>query len=158
MLVVGMYGKGNVGVAGCTDTEYRTHFGLWCLLAAPLMIGCDVRSMTSFTQQLLTCAEAIAVSQDPLGVQARRVGEASQHGEVWVKPLADGSLAVGLFNRSAEGERIVPLPWESLGLHDRREALVRDLWAGEDLGVFRGSFSTKVEPHGCTLLRLIPQV
>lgn len=156
MLVVGMYGKGNVGVEGCTDTEYRTHFGLWCLLAAPLMIGCDIRNMNPFTRDLLTHPEAIAINQDPLGVQARRVGDEWASGEMWAKPLADGSVAVGLFHRGDRDVRLVPLPWESIGLHDRRSCIVRDVWAREDVGIFRGSYVARVEPHGCALLKLTP--
>jgi len=157
MLVVGLYGKGNVGFAGgCTDAEYRTHFGLWCLLASPLMIGCDVRSMTPFVRGLLTTKGAIAVNQDPLGVQARRIGEPWLHGEVWAKPLHDGSVAAGLFNRTDNEERLVPLAWESAGLHDRREAVVSDLWTDEEIGAFRGSYVASVGPHDCALVKVTP--
>jgi alpha-galactosidase len=157
MLVVGMYGKGNVGQGGCTDTEYRTHFSLWCLLASPLMIGCDVRSISTETKRILANQEAIAINQDPLGRQGYRVGESWLFGEVWAKPLADGSIGVGLFNRQTE-QRLIGVAWESLGLPDRQHCLVRDVWAGQDAGVFRGSYSAHVDPHGCSLLRLIPNM
>jgi alpha-galactosidase len=157
MLVVGLYGKGNVGFAGgCTDAEYRTHFALWCLLASPLMIGCDVRSMTPFVKGLLTTKGAIAVNQDPLGVQARRIGEPWLHGEMWAKPLDDGSVAVGLYNRTDNEDRLVPLAWESVGLHDRREAIVTDLWTGDEIGAFRGSYVATVPPHDCALVKVTP--
>ncbi len=74
MLVVGMYGKGNcAGETGCNDVEYRTHMSLWCLLASPLMIGCDVRNMTPEAKAILTAPEVLAVDQDPLGRQARNL-------------------------------------------------------------------------------------
>ncbi len=155
MLVVGMYGKGNhPSHVGCTAAEYRTHFGLWCLLAAPLMIGCDVRDMTPDTKALLTSPELLGVNQDPLGRQGFRVGQDFFKSEVWMKPLSDGSIAVGLFNRHDEATRTIGVAWETLGLHDRRPATVRDLLEGQDTGAFSASYSTSVEPHGCALLKL----
>ena len=160
MLVVGMYGKGNVARGGCTDAEYRSHFSLWCLLAAPLMIGCDVRTMHQVTRDILLNREAIMVNQDLLGRQGYHVGtvfHSRQAADVWAKPLADGSVAVGLFNLGEREQRRVTVAWESIGLHDRRPCNVRDLWAGEDLGVFRGDFSTLVGSHDVALVRLTPQ-
>ena len=159
MLVVGMYGEGNVAHGGCTDAEYRAHFGLWCLLAAPLMIGCDVRHMSEATRAILLNREVIAVDQDPLGRQGYPVG-AMHHGklraEVWAKPLEDGSIAVGLFNLGGRTRRVT-VAWEAIGLHDRRACQVRDLWAGEDLGEFAGDFSALIDTHDAMLLRLRPQ-
>jgi len=161
MLVVGMYGKGNVAHGGCTDAEYRSHFSLWCLLASPLMIGCDVRHMNQATRDLLLNREVIAINQDALGRQAYKVG-VTPYGreivEVWTKPLQDGSIAAGLFNLGERQQRISSVSWESLGLHDRRPCLVRDLWAGRDLGVFTRQFTARVERHDVALLKLIPQV
>jgi alpha-galactosidase len=159
MLVVGMYGKGNVARGGCTDAEYRSHFSLWCLLAAPLMIGCDVRNMNQATRDILLNREAIRVNQDPLGRQGYHVGtvfHSRQAAEVWAKPLADGAIAVGLFNLGERERRRVAVAWESIGLHDRRPCHVRDLWAGEDLGMFRGDFSTLVGSHDVALVRITP--
>ena len=160
MLVVGMYGKGNVARGGCTDAEYRSHFSLWCLLAAPLMIGCDVRNMNQVTRDILLNHEVIAVDQDPLGRQGYHVGtvfHSRQAADVWAKPLADGSVAVGLFNLGERERRRVAVAWESIGLHDRRSCRVRDLWAGEDLGVFRGDFSALVGSHDVVLVRIAPE-
>ena len=156
MLVVGMYGKGNVGRGGCTDVEYRTHFTQWCLLASPLMIGCDVRAMTEATREILGNAEAIAVNQDPLGVQARKIGaqtHSNQPSEVWAKPLHDGAVAVGLYN-FGEAARKVSVGFETLGMEG--ECTVRDLWAHADLGPVTGSVAVEVEPHGAALLKLSP--
>ncbi len=159
MLVVGMYGHGNAARGGCTDAEYRSHFSLWCLLAAPLMIGCDVRAMNAATRGILLNREALAVNQDPFGRQGHRVGQTA-HGreivEVWAKPLGDGSVAVGLFNLGPRPRRIATVAWESIGLHDRRPCLVRDLWQGEDLGIFTGEFTTRVDGHDVALVRIAP--
>lgn len=160
MLVVGMYGKGNVARGGCTDAEYRSHFALWCLLAAPLMIGCDVRNMNETTRQILLNRELLAVNQDKLGRQGYRVGQTyheQEPTEVWAKPLADGSLAVGLFNLGERNPCIVTVAWESLGLHDRRPCLVRNLWTGDDMGVQTREFSASIATHDALVLRLIPQ-
>ena len=159
MLVVGMYGSGNVGRGGCSDVEYRTHFTHWCLLAAPLMIGCDVRSMNAATAEILLNGEAIAVNQDPLGAQARFVGEqehADTVSQVWAKPLADGSVAVGLCNLGEQG-RTVSVGFETLGIHPDRSCMVRDLWAHEDVGTMAGSYAVGLEPHASALVRVTPR-
>ena len=159
MLVVGMRGEGNVARGGCTDAEYRSHFSLWCLQAAPLMIGCDVRSMDDATRAILGNTEAIAVDQDPLGAQGRRVGvtnHAAQRAEVWAKPLVDGSVAVGLFNLSGVVGRLVEVSWESLGIDPAQRCVVRDLWAHEDAGEFAVSYATRVDSHDVALLRATP--
>ncbi len=157
MLVVGMHGEGNVARGGCTDEEYRTHFSLWCMLAAPLMVGCDVRNMGEATRELLTAPEVIAVNQDPLGRQGYCLGHDGHKGEVWKKVLADGSVAVGFLNRNPKHRRRLGASWQALGLHDRRPAIVRDLWAREDRGEFTRSFSDVVEPHGSKLFKVTPQ-
>jgi alpha-galactosidase len=159
MLVVGMYGQGHVARGGCADAEYRSHFGLWCLLAAPLMIGCDVRHMNPLTRELLLNRELITVNQDPLGRQGYRVGGVS-HGrevaEVWAKPLEDGSIAVGMFNLGDRQGRLVSMAWESIGLHDRRPCRVRDLWTGADLGLHTGSLTVRVDRHDVAMVRITP--
>jgi len=156
MLVVGMYGKGNVARGGCTDNEYRVHFALWCLLAAPLMIGCDVRNMNAFTHQLLTNKGLIAINQDPLGRQGFRVGQEWDHFETWMKPLADGSVAVGLFNRHESWRRMITAPWEALGIHDRRPCRVQNVITGEDYGVYTRFFGAPVDPHDVVVVRITP--
>ncbi len=159
MLVVGMYGKGNVAHGGCTDAEYRSHFSLWCLLAAPLMLGCDVRAMSQTTRDIVLNREVIAVNQDPLGHQGYRVGKTDWAWEIvetWAKPLHDGSIAVGLFNLGERNQRRATVAWEAVGLHDRRPCRVRDLWKGEELGVFTGDFSTLIDSHDVALVQLTP--
>lgn len=160
MLVIGMHGKGNVAAGGCTDAEYRTHFALWCLLAAPLMIGCDVRNMSSLSREVLLNRHLIAVNQDPLGKPGYRVGQMDYDAEtmeVWAKPLRDGSIAVGLFNLGVKRTLKVPLAWEMLGLHDRRPCRIQDLWTGEDLGIVSRVFYSDVASHDCVMVKLTPQ-
>ncbi|HYA48769.1 MAG TPA: glycoside hydrolase family 27 protein [Burkholderiales bacterium] len=143
-----------VGNGGMTDAEYRTHFSLWCLLAAPLMAGDDLRTMTSATRDILTNKEVIAIDQDPLGRQAAKVRDDGDL-EVWARPLADGGRAVILLNRGPKPASIA-VNWLELGYPKTLEAKVRDLWKHQDLGAFKGSFQATVEGHGVVMVRLMP--
>jgi alpha-galactosidase len=141
-----------VGNGKMSKDEYRTHMSLWCLLAAPLLAGNDLSKMTPETLAILTNSEVIALDQDPLGIQGHRVAQEGQL-EVWVKPLADGSKAVGLFNR---GESMMPVTayFRDVGVGDT--ASVRDLWEKNDLGVFKSRFTAQVPTHGVVLIKVKP--
>lgn len=143
-----------VGNGGMTDTEYRAHFSLWSLLAAPLIAGNDLRSMSQATQDILTNKEVIAIDQDSLGKQGRRLRRNGEL-EVWSKELADGGRAVVLLNRGAS-YAAMNVSWIELGLPGDQELKVRDLWAGADLGAQRGVFSTQVDGHSAVMLRISP--
>jgi alpha-galactosidase len=139
-----------VGNGKMSKDEYLTHMSLWCLLAAPLLAGNDLAKMSAETLTILTNPEVIAVDQDPAGVQGRRVAQEGQL-EVWVKPLADGSKAVGLFNR---GESVMPVTayFQDIGVGEI--ATVRDLWARKDVGIFRESFAAHVPKHGVVMIKV----
>ncbi len=143
-----------VGNGGMTTLEYRSHFSLWAMLAAPLIAGNDLRSMTPEIKAILTNKEVIAVNQDALGAQGRRVRKDGDK-EIWVKQLKDGSRAVILFNRGA-AETDISLNWTELGYPEHVSATVRDLWAAKDLGKFTGKFSSKVASHETLVLRVTP--
>lgn len=136
--------------SGCSVTEYRAQMSLWCLLSAPLIAGCDLTEMDPATLETLTNAEAIAVNQDPLGVPAWRAQILEQR-EVWQKPLANGDVAVGLFNRG-DTSQTISASWRSLGIAG--DWFVRDLWDHKNLGAFRENYSRVVAPHEVVLLRL----
>jgi alpha-galactosidase len=144
-----------VGNGGLTTAESRAHFSFWALLAAPLMAGNDLRAMSAETREILTNREVIAVDQDPLGMQGRKVRDNGPQ-EVWMKPLADGSRAVILFNRGTEAGDIA-VSWEEIGLAPAGQALVRDLWKKADAGSFRGRFEAKAGPHDVVMVRITPQ-
>jgi alpha-galactosidase len=144
-----------VGNGGLTTAESRAHFSFWALLAAPLMAGNDLRAMSAETREILTNREVIAVDQDPLGMQGRKVRDNGPQ-EVWMKPLADGSRAVILFNRGTEAGDIA-VSWEEIGLAPAGQALVRDLWKKADAGSFRGRFEAKAAPHDVVMVRITPQ-
>ncbi|MBP1623878.1 MAG: alpha-galactosidase [Acidobacteria bacterium] len=143
-----------VGNGKMTNTEYRTHFSFWCLLAAPLMAGNDLRNMTAETRDILINKEVIAIDQDPLGMQGRKVADAGAT-EVWMKPLSGAARAVILFNRGNVAAPVT-VAWEQIGLAPGVEATVRDLWAKKDLGRLKGRFTARVEPHGVVMVRVQP--
>ncbi len=139
-----------VGNGKMTHDEYLTHMSLWCLLAAPLLAGNDLSKMSPETLAILTNPEVIAVDQDPAGIQAYIVAQEGPL-EIWVKPLADGSKAVGLFNR---GESTMPVTahFRDIGVGDA--VSVRDLWAKKDLGVVSDPFKAVVPKHGVVLVKV----
>ena len=143
-----------VGNGGMTTHEYRAHFSLWCLLSAPLMAGNDLRSMTPEIKQILTNRQVIAVDQDPLGLQGRRVKREGDR-EVWMKQLADGGRAVVLFNRGPKAAEL-SLSWTDIGYPPHLSARVRDLWTGKDLGQLSGKFSAEVPSHDVLMVTIKP--
>ncbi len=159
MLVIGRVGWGpSLHVTKLTPDEQYTHISLWCLLSAPLLIGCDIAQMDDFTLGLLTNDEVLALDQDSLGKQATQI---SSDGDkvIYAKHLEDGSTAVGLFNRGTTETTISVHwgPWGDLAMAGATKLLVRDLWRQKDLGIFDGKFEAKVAPHGVVLVRLSAQ-
>jgi len=153
MLVVGQVGWGdNLHPTGLTPDEQYTHISLWCLLSAPLLIGCDISQLDDFTLNLLTNDEVIAVDQDVLGKQAQQMVANSSY-QVWMKTLEDGSYAVGVFNLKNDYQTVT-LKWNDIALNKTGDKKVRDLWRQKELGVFKDSFSTNVAPHGVTLVKI----
>lgn len=143
-----------VGNGGMSVTEYRAHFSLWCILAAPLMAGNDLRNMSPEITEILTNKEVIAVDQDSLGRQGRKVRDDGDL-EVWSKQLKDGSRAVALLNRS-KVDTTISVAWNEIGYTNHLRAKVRDLWQRKDLGKFRGKFSAKVPSHGVVMIKITP--
>jgi alpha-galactosidase len=145
-----------VGNGGMTSQEYKSHFSLWCLMAAPLMAGNDIRSLSDEIRTVLTNKEVVAVDQDPLGYQGRRVKK-SGSSEVWSKQMADGSRTVILFNRGS-GAADVSVAWTDLGYPEGLPAAVRDLWEHRDLGTKTRAFSASVPGHGVVMVSVRPAV
>ena len=133
-----------------TDIENRTHLGLWCILAAPLMAGNDLRSMSNETRDILTAPEVLKVNQDPRGIQGYKVYDDGR--EIYNKPLHDGTTAVLLLNKNSEPANIT-ITWDMIGISGRQK--VRDLWRRKDLGHYSGSFTAENLPqHGHMLLKV----
>ena len=151
MLVVGTLGWGpNLRPTRLTPNEQVLHLSLWVLQAAPLFIGADLSKLDQFTLSLLSNDEVIAVNQDPLGRAARRIW-ADERREIWARPLADGTMAVGLFNRGLHASELT-VSLSELGL--RGPQPVRDLWERRDLGAVQEEFKLPVPRHGAVLLKI----
>jgi len=151
MLVVGHVGWGPaLHPTKLTPNEQYTHISLWCLLCSPLLIGCDLTQLDDFTINLLTNDEVLDVNQDELGKQAARIAKDGE-AQVWAKPMADGSWAVGLFNLGSS-PRPVTVDLSLLGITG--QAAVRDLWRQKDQPPATGKVTQTIPRHGCALLRV----
>ena len=140
-----------IGNGHMTDDEYRTHMSLWSLLASPLLAGNDVRNMSEGTKEILLNKEVIAIDQDALGKQATRL---SKDGDVetWTKPLADGGVAVAVFNHGSAATT-AKVNVSALRLSGP-VTKARDLWTHKDVTSSDGAYSARVPAHGVMLLRL----
>ncbi|MEV8566320.1 NPCBM/NEW2 domain-containing protein [Streptomyces sp. NPDC051322] len=139
-----------VGNGGMTDTEYRTHFSMWSIMASPLLIGSDLRKASAATYDIVTNDEVIAVDQDPLGKQGTVL---SSDGGRWVvvKEMADGSRAVALFNETDSPQHISTTA-SAVGLPEAPAYSERDLWQHRTYNT-AGALSATVPAHGTVLLR-----
>ncbi len=133
-----------------TRTEQVTLMSLWCIAPSPLMLGMHLPDNDDWTTALLTNPEVIAVNQDKLGKQAQRTTIPGLAAEVWTRKLADGSLAVGLFNRTGKPIK-VELNWADLGFKSAPK--VRDLWLRKNLEKAK-IFTTELAPHASVLLQV----
>ena len=143
-----------VGNGDLTIEENRAHFSLWCILAAPLMLGNDIRNLSPEIHQILTNKEVIAVNQDSLGLQGVKVRDDGDI-EVWSKQLKDGARAVVLFNRS-EAEAKISFNWTEIGYPMTLKARVRDLWKKKNIGQFKETYSAQVPSHGVVMVKVKP--
>ena len=147
-----------IGNGGMSVTEYETHMSLWCLMKAPLLIGCDMSNMSQDTLRILTNTEVIAINQDKMGVQGKKLRStgAGSTQEVWGGPLDGGSYVMLLLNRGMVAAKITGL-WTDIGLDATRSAMVRDLWKKEDLGVMSANVTGDVPSHGVMMYKISPQ-
>jgi alpha-galactosidase len=169
MLVVGKLGQGWGAKAHdsyLTPDEQYSHISLWCLLSAPLLIGCDMDNMDDFTLNLLTNDEVIAVDQDPLAMPSKKI--ITDEGQIWYKHLEDGAVAVGFFNidpyailwNQKDSEQIQKMKYKmtvtlsQLGLNGKY--MVHDLWRQKDLGTVDNSFETEMSYHGVSFVKFVP--
>ncbi|CAF0788486.1 unnamed protein product [Rotaria sp. Silwood1] len=145
-----------VGNGGMTLNEYRTHMSLWSIAKAPLLIGCDIRTISNESLEILTNSEIIAVNQDSLGIQGKKIGIDLVHDtEVWAGPLADGSKAVLAFNRANSTAETILVLFTDLGWQLTSRVKVRDLWLHTDLGEFQGNYTAyNIESHSVQMLKM----
>lgn len=156
MLIVGMHGKGHVGVEDLSDTQYKTHFSIWCLFGSPLMIGCDIREMSEATKATLSNRELLAIDQDEDLRQVIKI-----HG-IWAgaeqtnyaRFLSNGDIAIGCFNFS-DGRVGARFNLDEFGLNEStgKTLQMRELWTGEEITVKNGTFIHDIEPYDCLVFR-----
>ncbi len=151
MMILGWVGWGpSLHPTNLTINEQYTHVSLWCLLAAPLLLGNDLSRLDDFTIGLLTNEDVLEIDQDALGKQAVPIYKQGEI-QIWAKDLEDGSKAVGLFNLSRTTKKIT-LNWTDLKVEGKQ--ILRDLWRQKDLGEFEGKFEAEVFTHGVVFVKL----
>lgn len=145
MLVIGLKNSGYIKGGGCTDVEYRTQMNMWCMFSAPLMIGCDVRSMSDTTKTILLNKDVIAIDQDTLGKQAFRVY--SKNGlEVWQKHLSGDRKALAVFNRNEE-QKTLRVSWKDIELDSAVNYDLYDVWKHATTATSVNQLSVSLKPH-----------
>lgn len=155
MLVVGMYGKGNVGLQGLNDTQYKTHFSIWALLGSPLMIGCDVRNMNKETFDILSNEELIKINQD---ADCRQVFKLSLYSgnniKAYARNLENGDIAVGFFNLT-DKKVTVKFLLDELGLpvSTGKTLEMHEVWNGETVTVKNGTLIKNIEAFDSLVYR-----
>jgi len=150
---------------GMKYNEDKAHFSLWCMLAAPLMAGNDLRNMSAQTTSILTNKEIIAIDQDPLGVECFKYYSFDGI-EIFVKPLANNELAVCFLNRSGRPQA-VNYDWKDHPVTDSVSKAnvdfnqggykIHDIWAKKDIGTTNKSFKQTIEPDDVVVLRLVKE-
>lgn len=165
MLVVGMHGVGNVGLGGCTDEEYRTHFSAWAIFGSPLMIGCDIRKLDDEAYKILTNRDVLAINQDGRGAQpyvANNEWMKINHGNtpVVARMMENGDVAIALFNMN-DNDAVCNFRGDQIGLPPvtKVRLVARDAWSGEEFEIHNYAYVASIPAHGCKLLRVkvIPQ-
>jgi hypothetical protein len=152
MLVIGWVGWGpDLHPTRLKPDEQYTHISLWCLLSAPLLIGCDLTRLDPFTLNLITNDEVLAINQDSSGKQASPKIKEGQI-QVWVKELYDGGNAVGIFNLG-DAATDFEVNFEALGIKGQKK--LRDLWRQKDIDLLKGKPTVRIAPHGVVLLKVI---
>jgi alpha-galactosidase len=152
-----------VGNGGMTTEEYKTHFSLWCMLAAPLIAGNDLGNMTLETKEILTNSEMIALDQDTVGKQGFCFRDNGDY-EIWIKMLSENEKAACLLNRSDE-EKVVQVDFRLLlkandqnwppDSYQLENYSVRDLWEHQEVLMDKGSVYVKIPPHSVKVYRFI---
>lgn len=155
MMVVGMRGKGNVGLEGLNDDQYLLHFSVWALLGSPLFIGCDLREIDDATLNILKNKEVIAINQD---AGCRQVMELhplwAPQIKAYARYLENGDIAVGFFNLS-EKEQLLRYEFEELGVQEStgKTLMLHDVWSGEEFRLENCSVWRNMKPYETLLFR-----
>jgi alpha-galactosidase len=152
MLVVGLKNTGNIRGGGCNEIEYHTQMSMWCILAAPLMIGCDIRKMDETTKIILMNKDIIDIDQDALGKQGFRVYR-NDGLEAFKKPLTGNHVALALLNRNSTNNKI-NLSYKDLELDPDANYTVYDVWKHTSVNMPKGTLSALLKSHECQVFVL----
>lgn len=156
MLIVGMHGKGNVGMSGCSDMQYQQHFALWAFMGSPLIIGSDLRSLDDANRETLLCKGLIAINQDEECRPAFVVGHNGEMTYVLARLLSGGRIALGFFNLDSDNDwnNNISLAFDDLGIHSESGTALKlaDAITGEELGTYRDGYRCNVPVDGCKVL------
>lgn len=154
MLVVGMKGKGNVGLTGCTDIQYKTHFSIWALLASPLMIGCDIRNMDKEAKNIMTNKDILRINQDTACRQPIKLQGVWNDEDIIIysRLLDDGNLTIGVFNM-ADKKNCARFNMDELGIPESTGMTLnmREVWTGEQLHIKNAHYTKELEPFDCAV-------
>ena len=138
-----------------TDDEYRTNFSMWCMLAAPLLIGADPNKLDKTCLEILTNKNLIAIDQDPLCLPCRRISTEYHGKEVWVRQLSDFRWAIAIINRGDQ-PNMFDFRWEDLGLSPKINMTMRDEWTNEVYENMRERHLFRIRPHETKVFTLTP--
>ena len=156
MLIVGMYGKGNVGLEGLNDTQYKTHFSIWAMFGSPLMIGCDIRNMNKETLDILSNKELIRINQDADCRQVIKLSLLHSGGELkaYARTLENGDIAVGFFN-FGDSKALVRFNLDELGLPEStgKTLEMQEVWSGDTVTVKNGTFLADINAYDSLVYR-----
>ena len=155
MLVVGMKGDTEWMGPGMTDDEYRTHFSMWCMLAAPLLIGANPNKLDEANLEVLKNKNLIAIDQDPLCKPAQRISTEYHGKEVWIRQLSDFRWAVAVINRGGQPNEF-DFRWEDLNLSPTINMTLRDEWTNEVIENARSQHRFAIKPHETKVFTLTP--
>ncbi|KAK0574030.1 hypothetical protein LWI29_017242 [Acer saccharum] len=144
-----------VGNGGMSKEEYRSHFSIWALAKAPLILGCDLRSMDDDTLEILGNKEVIAVNQDKLGIQGKKVKKNGEL-EVWAGELSGKRVAVLLWNRG-DSKATISAEWSEIGLKSSALVDARDLWEHTTTHSLQHQIQATLQSHACNMYILTPQ-
>jgi len=154
MLVIGLKNSGFIKGGGCTAEEYRTQMSMWCMLAAPLMMGCDVRNMDETTKSILLNKDIIEIDQDPLGKQGFRVYRKDGI-EAFKKPLSGDRVAIAILNRNS-GNNKTALSYKEMELDTNAQYNIFDVWEHKEVNQPAGMLSAELKSHECDVFVLSP--
>lgn len=158
MLIVGMYGKGNVGIDnGCSDSQYKMHFALWCLFGTPLMIGADIRNINEFSKNLLLNKELISINQDEENRPPYLISTnywTSEGFPVFFKHLSDNEYIIAMFNMTDKEKKLYASFVEAgIPAYSNKGFFLTDCFTGKELGVFKDLYTCTVDAYDCVILK-----